>query len=68
MIRTTTAHRGVYGDMIKMISKAEARYQEAPKGTKRCRACSMFRDPQSCTLVIGKISPHGYCQHWEPKK
>lgn len=53
--------------MTKMITKAEAKYQEAPKGTKRCRACSMFIDPKSCTLVKGEISPHGYCQYWKAK-
>ena len=53
---------------MKKISKAAARYQSAPKGTKRCRTCSMFRPPNSCTLVMGEISPYGYCKYWESKK
>lgn len=52
---------------MKKISKEKARYQEAPKGTKRCRGCSMFREPNSCTLVSGDISAHGYCIYWESK-
>lgn len=49
------------------ISKADARYQSSPKGTRRCRGCSMFVKPDGCTLVMGEISPHGYCQYWEKK-
>lgn len=53
---------------MRKISKAKARYQDAPKGTKRCRGCSMFRTPDSCTLVNGEISPHGYCIYWEARE
>lgn len=53
---------------MKKISKAEARYQSAPKGTKRCRGCSMFVSPNSCTLVSGDISAHGYCRYWDSKE
>lgn len=52
---------------MKKITKAEARYQNQPKMTKRCGNCSMFRTPKSCTLVMGDIDPHGYCRFWEKK-
>jgi len=54
--------------VIKKIDKDEARYQNAPKGTQWCSRCNMFRKPDSCTLVVGKISPGGWCRYWERKE
>lgn len=50
-----------------MISKREAEY--TPKGTaaKHCAICTMFRGPNSCTLVKGDISAKGYCEYFKRK-
>lgn len=49
------------------ITKTEARYQDHPKATKRCAGCTMFREPQACTLVQGQISRNGWCRYHEAK-
>jgi hypothetical protein len=54
--------------MTKKISKTEARYQDYPKAAKWCERCSMFRRPDTCTLVEGDINRLGYCKHWEANK
>ncbi len=50
------------------ITKVEARYRPYPKATKRCGNCSMFRPPVDCTLVMGEVKSHGYCEKHEAKK
>lgn len=50
-----------------MKTKSEARYQEYPKGAQRCDKCTMFRAPDKCTLVQGKISPAGWSKYFERK-
>lgn len=49
------------------MTKTDARYQDHPKGTLRCKGCTMFREPDKCTLVAGKIAPQGYCVHYDSK-
>jgi len=49
------------------ITKTEAKYQDNPKALHKCEGCSMFRKPDLCTLVEGRISAHGWCRHWERK-
>jgi hypothetical protein len=39
-----------------MAQKA-VEYQDTPKGD-----CSLFQEPNSCTLVDGEISPAGWCK------
>ena len=46
-------------------SKKEAKYQDYPKGDEKCGNCSMWRPPNGCTSVKGKISPKGWCKWWE---
>lgn len=49
------------------VEKAKVRYQDFPKGTKHCAKCSMFRSPDKCVYVKGKVSPHGYCDAFDLK-
>jgi hypothetical protein len=44
----------------KMAQKA-VEYQETPKGDQECSNCSLFQEPNACTLVDGAISPKGWC-------
>lgn len=46
-------------------TKAEANYQNSPKGSEQCSKCSMFRKPNDCTLVKGYILPQGWCEHFD---
>ncbi len=49
------------------MSQAAAQYQETPKGDRQCSNCSLFKPPNSCTLVEGNISPTGWCKFWVKK-
>src|SRR6516164_6820347 len=40
----------------KMAQKA-VEYQDTPKGDQECSNCSLFQEPNACTLVDGEISP-----------
>ncbi len=50
------------------LSKTDANYisHTVTRGEK-CADCSMFREPDSCTLVKGKIAKVGHCRYWEKK-
>jgi hypothetical protein len=49
------------------LSKTQVRYRDAPDGSsRRCGTCSMFRTPNSCTLVKGLIRPDGVCDRYAP--
>lgn len=48
-------------------TKATARYQDTPRGVEHCSGCTMFRAPESCTAVVGTISPDGWCKFYEAK-
>jgi hypothetical protein len=49
-----------------MAQKA-VEYQDTPKGDQECSNCSLFQDPNACTLVDGEISPKGWCKFWVKK-
>jgi hypothetical protein len=44
------------------MSKAQAEYQESPKGIQMCATCSLFDEPRACKVVEGDISPNGWCK------
>ncbi len=43
------------------LSKAVARYQDAPKGNESCGSCPYFVLPKGCVTVEGDISPTAWC-------
>lgn len=49
------------------IGKAQAQYQNQPKGDQKCDLCLHFVAPDTCHLVEGKISPEGWCMFWTQK-
>ena len=51
----------------KQISKEAAGYIDEARGKRKCEDCSMFADPNKCTLVRGHIEPEGHCSYWEAK-
>lgn len=50
------------------LTKAQAKYQDHPKGQQRCEICLQFRPPHQCNLVAGQISPKGWCQYFAAKE
>ena len=46
------------------MSKVDAHYRRAT-GSEKCANCTMFRQPNACTLVEGNISPIGMCDYFE---
>jgi High potential iron-sulfur protein len=44
------------------MSKAQAEYQDSPKGIQMCATCSLFDEPHACKVVEGDVSPNGWCK------
>src|SRR6516162_4639658 len=78
--RRTIVTRGVAGAagaavLLGLVSEASAKmaqkaaeYQNAPKGDQECSNCSLFQEPNACTLIDGEISPKGWCKFWVKKQ
>jgi len=47
------------------MSQAEAEYQDRPRNGLICAACTLFRQPRSCEIVQGDISPNGWCKFFD---
>jgi hypothetical protein len=43
------------------MTKNQVKYQAEPKNNQRCINCTMWRDPDACSAVSGKISAQGWC-------
>lgn len=52
------------------VPKNAVQYQDTPKGNQKCSNCRAFipgPTPSAkghCTIVAGKVSPHGWCSAW----
>ena len=44
------------------LSKAQAQYQDTPKGIQSCATCTLFVAPHGCKVVDGEVSPDGWCK------
>ena len=49
-------------------SKAEAGYVAHTVKGQRCINCTMWRSPNRCSAVLGKISPDGWCKWWKKSR
>lgn len=50
------------------LSKAQAQYQDQPKGDQMCANCLQFIPASStCRVVEGKVSPQGWSILWAKK-
>jgi hypothetical protein len=49
------------------MKQPAAAYQDTPKGDQQCSNCSLFQEPDGCTIVDGSISPAGWCKFWVKK-
>lgn len=49
------------------VSKAQAQYQNTPKGDQKCSNCTFFiADNNTCKVVEGEVSPNGWSALWAP--
>ena len=44
------------------MTRAQAEYQDSPKGIYSCAVCSLFEPPSSCKVVDGEVSKDGWCK------
>ena len=49
------------------MKQSSVAYQDSPKSDQKCSNCSLFQEPNACTLVDGDISPEGWCRFWVKK-
>jgi len=54
--------------MAPTLNKTEVDYRDSPRGRDQCNKCTMFREPDKCTLVKGLIKPYGWCRRFDPEK
>lgn len=43
------------------LRKMDIGYQSTPKGNARCELCANWQAPNACKVVVGQISPSGWC-------
>jgi high potential iron-sulfur protein len=55
------------GQAAAKMTQPSVAYQDSPKGDQKCSNCSLFQEPNACTLVDGNISPEGWCKFWVKK-
>jgi len=44
------------------MTKAQAEYQDEPKGILMCGTCSLFIRPAGCKVVEGDVAVTGWCK------
>jgi hypothetical protein len=49
------------------LTQSAANYQPRPRGNQRCNTCSQWIQPTDCKVVLGPISPTGWCSLFAPK-
>ena len=59
---TLVAHAEQAG--VEKLSKAQAQYQDSPRGIAMCATCTLFVAPRACKVVDGDISPNGWCKEY----
>jgi hypothetical protein len=65
-VLASRAFRGIAHAQQK-VAKDVVKYQDSPNAGHQCSTCSNFVAPDACKVVVGKISPHGWCTIWTPK-
>ncbi|HLI66100.1 MAG TPA: hypothetical protein VKU90_07020 [Caulobacteraceae bacterium] len=49
------------------LAQKTANYQPIPKGSARCNSCSQWQAPTDCKVVVGPVSPTGWCSLYAAK-
>jgi hypothetical protein len=63
----TCATAGAVAAAPSKVPQRDAGYRNSPQGGARCERCSQFIAPSNCKLVVGPISPSGWCSFFAPK-
>ncbi len=50
------------------IAQELVQYQDQPKDGLKCNMCAQWVEPNACKIVVGKISPNGWCVAYAPKE
>ncbi len=50
------------------IAQELVQYQAEPKEGAKCSGCAQFQAPNACAIVVGNISPNGWCVAYAPKE
>ena len=58
---------GLVTEASAKMAQKSVDYQDTPKNDQECSNCSLFQEPNSCTIVDGEISPKGWCKFWVKK-
>jgi hypothetical protein len=58
---------GLVREAAAKMSQKSVDYQDTPKNDQDCSNCSLFQEPNSCTIVDGEVSPKGWCKFWAKK-
>jgi hypothetical protein len=53
------------GEAQTKASQADAEYRAEPKNGLSCEVCTQFRPPHDCQIVLGEISPKGWCKFFD---
>jgi high potential iron-sulfur protein len=49
-------------------NKKQFKYQDKPgKNGQKCSGCRLFKPPNACKVVTGRISPNGWCIAWSKR-
>ena len=67
MISATAALLATSLPVIAKMAQKAAGYQEKPSGDQNCANCTLFKAPDTCTLVDGQIAPSGWCRFYAKK-
>lgn len=67
MIGATVALLAMKLPAIAKMAQKAAGYQVKPSGDQSCANCTLFKAPDSCTLVDGTIAPNGWCRFYAKK-
>lgn len=50
------------------IAQSLVQYQATPKEKAQCDGCTNWAPPNACKIVVGDISPKGWCVAYAPKE
>jgi hypothetical protein len=49
------------------LTQKDAEYQPSPKNGQSCATCEFYTAPSGCKIVLGKVSPQGWCAFFATK-
>jgi hypothetical protein len=49
------------------MAQKQANYQPIPKGNAHCNNCALWLQPTDCKVVVGPVSPTGWCSLYAAK-